>query len=83
MASSPPNLPHHGSEKRPDVGATPEGERMGVLLRILLEDFRMTNIIARVQPGVGGRIPAQCTNPIKFYQTYFVLSKKLGDILMP
>ena len=30
----------------------------------------MTNIISRVQPGKNGRIPAQCTNPAKFHQTY-------------
>ena len=50
---------------------------MGVLFGILLEDFRMTNIISRVQPFPDGSMPAQCTNPAKFYQTYSYDFKKI------
>ena len=77
LESSPPNLPHHGSERRPHAWHTIEGQRMSVFLGILLEDVRMTNIISRVQPGKNGSIPAQCTNPVQLHQTYSVSFKKI------
>ena len=49
---------------------TSEGARLENLFGILLEDFRTSNIIARLQPDVRNRVPAQCSDPVKFTQIH-------------
>ena len=58
LAMCPPNMPHHGNDSKPHTWTVEEGETMSVLFGILLEDFRTSKIIDRVQPGVGGDVPA-------------------------
>ena len=66
----PPNMPHHGNDSKPHTWTVEEGETMSVLFGILLEDFRTSKIIDRVQPGVGGDVPAPCRDPVKFHKSY-------------
>ena len=70
LAVSPPNLPFHGNEKKPHAWSVEEGSAMGTLFSILLEDFKTSTIIERVQPGKGGLVPAACRDPLKFHKSY-------------
>ena len=76
LVASPPNLPHHGHASKTHAYSDEEGHQMGLLFRILLEDFRTSGIIERVQPGYGGRVPAACSDPVKFHKSYAAAFKK-------
>ena len=76
LAASPPNLPHHGHDSKPHTWSAEEGGAMGILFGILLEDFRTSGVVERVQPGFGGRVPAVCSDPVKFHKSYSSAFKK-------
>ena len=79
LAASPANLPYHGHADKPHVYTIQEGNEMNLLFTVLLEDFRTSGIIDRVQPGYGGAIPKACSDPQKFHGTYAKDFKKIYD----
>jgi hypothetical protein len=77
LAVTPPNLPHHGGLGRPHAWSQTEGTQMGVLFGILLEELKVSGIIARVQAGKDGRIPVQTYCAAAFHKSYSVDFRKL------
>lgn len=76
LAVVPPNLPFHGHQSKPHAWSVEEGSAMGILFSLLLEDFKISKIIERVQPGFGGLVPAACGDPLKFHRVYSCDFKK-------